>query len=193
MSQIDDRSTPNTSVIFKGLLGEMLAIDYPDGRHFEKFRRPPGTRLVIVSSEGKILVTNEERLETKGIDRRLPGGKVCDSLDDYHDLLASGKSMLEAAREGAIKEALEETGLEIKNPELITISNAGATVEWDLYYFICREYTATEKGQRLEVGENIEVTWMSPDEIRKAILKGQMQEWRTAGVLLGLVLPQLET
>jgi len=49
----------------------------------------------------------------------------------------------------------------------------------------------SQDGQQLEHGEDIEVTWMSPDDVRSAIENGRMQEWRSAGVLLGTVLPRV--
>lgn len=182
----------NESVVFAGKIGEVVHTEQPDGRVFERYRRPPGTRLIIISPEGKLLITREHRQETGNVDLRLPGGKVCDSLEDYHALLKSGKDMAEAAAEAAAKEAREETGLIIKDPELITVAPAGATVEWDLYYFKVKNYTVHTEGQALEHGENIEVTWMTPPEIVKAIGFGDMQEWRSVGVLLGQVLPELQ-
>ncbi len=182
---------PQETVAFAGRIGELIHIVQKDGRTFERYRRPPGIRLVIVSPEGKILVTKERREEAGGIDLRLPGGKVCDSLNDYHALLDSGRDMLQAAQAAAVKEALEETGLIIEQPELIVTANAGATVEWDLYYFLVREYAESPGGQELEAGEDIEVTWLNPDALRQAIENGEMKEWRSAGVLLAKVLPKL--
>jgi 8-oxo-dGTP pyrophosphatase MutT (NUDIX family) len=179
-------------IVFSGKIGEVVHIEQPDGRVFEQYRRPPGTRLIIVSPEGKILITKEHRHETGNIDLRLPGGKVCDSLEDFHALKASEQDMLEAAKTAAEKEALEETGLIVKDLEPVTTAKAGATVDWDLYYFLIRNYIENSEGQQLEQGENIEVTWMSLAEIQTAISAGQMQEWRSVGVLLGRVLPELE-
>jgi 8-oxo-dGTP pyrophosphatase MutT (NUDIX family) len=177
-----------SSVVFAGKIGEVIHTVQPDGRVFEKFCRPPGTRLIIVSPEKKILITKEFREETNSFDLRLPGGKVCDTLEEYNQLRKSSKDMLEAAKAGATKEALEEAGLVVKNPEFITKATAGATVEWDLYYFVIRDYEHHPDGQSLEEGEEISVTWMGIDEIKKAIKLGQMQEWRSVGVLLSLFL-----
>jgi len=177
-------------IAFSGNIGEVVHITQPDGRVFEMFRRPPGTRIIIVSPEGEVLITKEHRYETESVDLRLPGGKVCDSLKEYDALRRSGQDIVAAAKAGAIKEAREETGLIIKSPELLTKANAGATVEWDLYYFLVRDYEDAD-GQKLEHGEDIKVNWMTPAEITAAIKNGQMQEWRSVGVLLGLVLPKL--
>lgn len=187
----DQSQSDQDAIAFSGKIGEIVHAKQPDGRVFERYRRPPGTRLIIISPDKKILITREHRSEAAGIDLRLPGGKVCDSLDDYHKLLSSGQDIVEAAKKGAVKEALEETGLIIENPKLITKANAGATVEWDLYYFMVDKYTESPGGQELEDGEDIEVTWMAASELRQAIENGAMQEWRSAGVLLAKVLPGL--
>jgi len=168
-------------------------MEQADGRIFEKFRRPPGTRLVIVSPENKILITKEYRQETDSVDMRLPGGKVRDSIDEYNQLLSCGRNIIEVAAEAAKKEALEETGLILNGVELLTIASAGATVEWDLYYFICHDYSEDMAGQHLEQGEDIEITWASPEDIIEAVKNGNMREWRSVGVLLGLVLPEMKT
>jgi 8-oxo-dGTP pyrophosphatase MutT (NUDIX family) len=177
-------------IVFEGKIGEVVYFTQPDGRVFEQYRRPPGTRLIIVSPENKVLITREHRHETGNVDYRLPGGKVYDTLEQYNE--HRNGDMSQAAIAGAIREASEECGLDISNPKLITIAKAGATVEWDLYYFVVREYTEIETGQSLEQGEDIEITWLTPAEIRQAIKAGQIQEWRSVGVLLGKVLPELE-
>ncbi len=179
-------------ITYQGRILEIVEFDGGNGKTFEKARRAPGSRLIIVSSEGKILITREQRHETGNVDLRLPGGKVYDSLSEYNQALQDKVDIVEAARLGAIKEAAEETGLEIRNPELITVATAGATVDWDLYYFLVRDYSEHAAGQQLEHGEDIEVSWMSLDELRSAIAEGKMQEWRSVGVLLGKVLPKLE-
>lgn len=188
----EDDSPKESSVVFAGKIGEVVHTVQPDGRIFEKFCRPPGTRLIIVSAEKKILITKEFREETGNYDLRLPGGKVCDTLEEYNVLRQNSADMLKAAEAGARKEALEETGIVAKSLEFITKATAGATVEWDLYYFLVDDYEDHPDGQALEEGENIAVTWMGVEEIKKAIKLGQMQEWRSVGVLLGLIIPALE-
>jgi len=192
IGNISGPEQPSETIVFSGKIGEVIHTKQPDGRVFEKYRRPPGTRLIIISPAGKILITKEHRHESGSLDLRLPGGKVCDSLKDFQALLGSQRDMTEAAADGAKKEAREETGLVIEDPELITIAKSGATVDWDLYYFRVHNYSKHPKGQALEHGEDIEVTWMSTNEIRQAITDGQMQEWRSVGVLLGKVFPELE-
>lgn len=179
-------------ITYQGRIIEVVEFDGGNGKTFEKARRAPGSRLIIVSPEGRILITKEQRHELEQVDLRLPGGKVYDTLEEYNDALKDKVDIVEAAKAGAMREAAEETGLKIKNPELITVATAGATVDWDLYYFLIRDYEELPEGQQLEDGEDVEVTWMTSAEIRQAISNGQMQEWRSVGVLLGKVLPELE-
>lgn len=179
------------SIVFSGKIGEVVHFTQPDGRVFEQYRRSPGTRLIIISPENKILITQEHRHESATIDLRLPGGKVCDTIEQYTQLRQSKENILDAAIKGAIREAHEETGLIIKNPQFLIKANAGSTVEWDLYYFLIREFEIASSGQQLEKGEEIKVTWMDIEGLRKAINAGRMKEWRSVGVLLGLVLPTL--
>ncbi len=147
---------------------------------------------MVITPDHKLIMSREHRQETGGVDLRLPGGKVRDTLQEYHELLASGQDIAGAAAEAAIKEGAEEVGVTLRNLKLITKATAGATVEWDLYYFQTDEYDENASGQQLEHGEKIEVVRLSPTEIREAIANGEMQEWRSVGVLLGVVLPQLE-
>lgn len=184
------QNVPKESVAYSGKIGEVIHTQFPDGRIFERYRRAPGTRLIIVSNDNKILVTKEFRHENDSYDFRLPGGKVRDTLNEYRDLLSSKESLENAAREAAKKEAREETGLIVNDLELLTISRAGATVEWDLYYFLVKDYSDND-GQHLEHGEDIQITWLSMTELTDLILRGGMSEWRSVGVLLGLVFPIL--
>jgi 8-oxo-dGTP pyrophosphatase MutT (NUDIX family) len=188
-----EQLSEDEDIVFSGKIGEVIHAIQPDGRVFERFRRPPGTRLVIVTPDKKIIMTRERRQETGGIDLRLPGGKVRDSLKEYHELLESGQDIVVAAREAAAKEASEEVGVTVSNLNLITKAADGATVEWDLFYFKTTEYQENVEGQKLEQGEEIDRVELSAPEIRQAIANGEMKEWRSIGVLLGSVLPELET
>jgi len=183
----------NETIAYSGRIGEVIETKQPNGRVFERYRRPPGARLIIVSPDNQILVTKEYRQESGRVDLRLPGGKVRDTVDSYHELLLSDEDMLDAAIHAARKEALEETGMIVGNLELATIANAGSTVEWDLYYFVTSSYEAHSDGQQLEHGEDIEITWATIDEIKLAVQEQRMDEWRSVGVLLGLVIPTLES
>lgn len=149
---------------------------------FEIARRAPGTRIIIPLHDGTILLTKEYRSSLNGYDIRVPGGKVFDSLEEYDSFRASGKDMLKAAIQGAIKEAREETGIAIQQLNLFALSKAGASVEWDLYYFVVTSYTQGE--QSPEEHEDISLVPTPRDEVKTMCLDGRIQEDRSALMLL---------
>lgn len=149
---------------------------------FERARRAPGTRLIIIRDQ-KILLTKEYRNEIQDYDIRLPGGKVFDSLKEYSEFLNTKKTnILSVAQQAAKREALEEAGIIANQINHFTTSHSGATVEWDLFYFIVIDFTVSE--QRLEHGENIETKWYTFEQAKSAALNGQMREDRSVAVLL---------
>ncbi len=146
---------------------------------FEIAKRSPGVRALIINND-KMLLSKEYRRETNNYDFRLPGGKVFDKLDDFckHE----NENLLPYAKNAVIKEVYEEVGLVAKNPNLIKISKAGATIQWDLYYFEIKQF---EKDiQHLEDGEDITFEWYSFDNVLKLCQENKIQEDRTVGVIL---------
>ncbi len=154
---------------------------------FERARRSPGTRLLITSDTGKILLTKEYRSEIGGYDYRLPGGKVFDSLDEYNQALSAGEDILVKSRVAAQKEAREEVGVQAENITHVYTSKCGATMEWDLHYFAVKVPTEQLGQQQLEAGEAIETGWYSPEQAMELALNGSMSEDRSAAVLMRYV------
>jgi len=174
-------------IIFKGKLIEVVHQEMEvDGKEFtiEFARRTPGTRLIIVSPDNKILLTEEYRTDLQDWDIKLPGGKVVDSLKEHEKILQTKEGMLEKAIAGAKKEALEEAGLEVEEIKLYTISHCGVTMIWDLYYFIVTKYREHPDGQKLELGENIKLKWVSFEQAKSMCLDGSIREDRSATILL---------
>jgi ADP-ribose pyrophosphatase len=174
--------------IFSGRLGEIVHQTQPDGRVFELFRRPPGVRMIFIDQD-RVLLTEEYRSEVNGFDLRLPGGKVFDDLESFAQARRSG-DLTDAALQAVRREALEEVGLTASGAELVTIAQAGATVEWDLYYYVVREFAEAPDGPQPEEGEQIITRWFQAAEVLDAVRAGRMSEWRSVGVLLGLVMPR---
>lgn len=171
-------------ITYKGKIIEVVEKDVQQGekvKTFEFARRSPGTRLIIVK-DGKILLTKEFRHELQGYDYRLPGGKVFDTLHEYNDALTAGIEIAEAAKAGAIKEAQEETGIQVNNMTLFHTSVCGATVVWDLFYFVVTDFTQGD--QNLEEGEDITFEFFDFETIKKMCLDGSISEERSALVLL---------
>lgn len=130
-----------------------------------------------------MLFSKEYRTELEDYDYRLPGGKVFDSLEEYRAFLKSGDDINEAARVAAAKECREETGLEPIEMEHFYTSHAGATVQWDLHYFVVSKFEELSDGQSLEDGEVIETQWVTFQEARDLVKGSRMKEDRSIGVL----------
>ncbi|MFA6073376.1 MAG: NUDIX domain-containing protein [Candidatus Woesearchaeota archaeon] len=160
---------------------------------FEIARRSPGTRLLILRTiknekskkQEQLLLTKEYRRELNKYDYRLPGGKVFDTLLEYKNAIKTKEDLLLFATNAAKKECLEETGLDAKTLDLYKISKAGATIEWDLYYFIVKEFSKSK--QNLEIGEDITLEWKSFDEVKLLCREGEINEDRSVGVILNFL------
>jgi 8-oxo-dGTP pyrophosphatase MutT (NUDIX family) len=114
-------------------------VSLPTGKKivFELAERSPGVR-ILVSVGDSILMTKEWRKEINGWDYRLPGGKVFDTLDEYISFKNSSNDLTSIATACAKKELQEETGidLEVSLFKHIHTSIVGATISWDLLYFV---------------------------------------------------------
>lgn len=169
---------------YSGKIIEVVQFKNGD-RVFEKARRSPGVRALIVSGE-RILLSKEYRTEIGDFDFRLPGGKVFDRLEEYKQHISD--DLISYAKEAVKKEVREEVGLLVNNPKLLKVSRAGATVEWDLYYFLISEFEVSKKGQELEDGEDISFAWYTLKEVEDICTSGRMQEDRSVGVVLSYLI-----
>jgi len=170
-------------VVYKGKIFKVVKQPMKAGKEkiiFEIVRRSPGTRLIIVK-DNQMLIAKEFRTELNDYDYRLPGGKVFNTLDEYEEAL--DQNILPFAIEAAKRECKEEAGLIAKNIKHFSTTKSGATVMWDLIYFIVDEFEESENGQELGTGEVIDIEWLSFKEIKKLCKKGLIKEDRTLGVL----------
>ena len=170
-------------VAYKGKIFEIIKQPMKaDGKSvvLEIARRSPGVRLIIIK-DNQLLITKEFRTELNAYDYRLSGGKVFDTLEEYER--HRSQDMLPCALEAAKRECKEETGFIVKNINHFTTAHAGATVEWDLFYFIVNEFENSAKGQELEVGEVISIEWKTFEEVKELCKEGEIREDRTIGVL----------
>src|SRR3989344_3979829 len=139
-------------IVYQGKIVELIQFPVSsNGKEniFEKARRSPGVRLIIETPDGQFILSREKRHELNlEEDLRLPGGKVFDSLEEYNIFLSNqkeDKEILIKAKEAAIKEAIEEAGIKPTEIEFLAISKCGATMEWDLYYFVVKKYEEVER------------------------------------------------
>src|SRR3989344_2488596 len=177
----------NQKIVYQGKMIEIVHETlFPNGKEIvlEKGRRAPGVRLIIHTPDGEFLVSKEERFGL-GIDYRLPGGKVFDSLVEYNKFLSNQKDpkeILNKAREAVVREGMEEVGIKPLEMELFCVSRCGGSFEWDLYYFVVKTYE--EVGQNLEEHEKIEVIKVSRERLKELALSDKMKEDRSVAVIL---------
>lgn len=180
--KVEPNST-NCRVIYRGKLFELVHEDFhlsSGMKTFEFARRGPGTRILLLASDNRLLLTREYRRELGGYDVRLPGGKVFDSLAEYEAARSSGKHLQEFAKDAAKRELLEETGYLAEDVDYLGISKCGATIEWDLYFFLCTRWTPP-KGKVLPCeDEDIFVMWEYLSAVKKLCLQGTISEERSA-------------
>ncbi len=170
--------------------GNLIAIEKHTEKGFERAVRPPGVRLILKNTDGKILITKEFRSEQGKHDFRLPGGKVFDDLNSYLEVRGNEENLKQAVLNAGNLEAKQEAGIdEIKNLEILSKSVAGASVEWDLYYLTGEILEAGNQdldGDEKEHG--IEVGLYSEEEILEMLKSGQISEDRSVGVLFRYLL-----
>lgn len=157
---------------------------------YELVERPPGVR-AIICKDNLVLLNKEFRYELNDWDYRLPGGKVFDSFAEYDMARKNGllqKSIIDKLK----SEIIEEADIIINSYDLFYLSHNGLTVEWDLYYYIVKDFSVNsnfyeENIQKSEF-EFIEHCWLEYDQIEKLILEGKISEDRSVGVLLRYLL-----
>lgn len=175
-------------IVFSGQRIEIVnQLHSLDGKEvmFEWGQRPPGVRILAINPEGEILLTREYRHEIDDYDYRLPGGKVADTLEEWHTQRESGTEQ-QAVEQKVVEEGKQEAGIEIQSAELIEVVPDGATFKWDLHYYETRDFV--EGDQELEHGEDIETSWYSPDEVLELVKNKKIQEGRTVYILMPYVL-----
>jgi ADP-ribose pyrophosphatase len=179
--------TVATKVVYQGKIFEVeqRTVRYGDQeRVFEIARRSPGVRMIMHDKNKGILLTQEYRHEHGNWDWRLPGGKVFDHLQEYLPCVTKPEILLSKAHAAALREAAEETGYDIGHLTHLCTDSCGATIAWDLYYFIATDCTLRPEGPSPEMGENIRSTWVSTADAFELAINGSIQETRSAAVLL---------
>lgn len=178
--------SPEFNTIYKGKIFQVVTWEGKKGIMFEAAVRSPGVRLLIETQKGNtkaLLMTKEIRHEVGGIDYRLPGGKVFDNFEEFDVYRNSKKDIFLAAEAAAKKEGREEAGIFGGKYIALEVSKAGATIEWDLYYF---KVTGAKIGEpKLEESEkgDIETIVLSAEEIFDKLLNKQIKEGRSAAIL----------
>lgn len=167
---------------------------FPDAseKQFEFAERAPGVRILVTDGE-RILLTKEWRTETQNWDHRLPGGKVFDTLEDYLVEKEKGEERLQAwALAAAHKELAEETSLQLPAESFKHVgrSIAGATVVWDLHYYLVEvpKQEGTLPGITTGEGEQTHPAWFTYEQVKVLCTEGHVQEDRSVAMLLRYLL-----
>lgn len=156
---------------------------------FERARRAPGVRILLINDKQEILVTKEFRYELDAYDWRLPGGKVFDTLQEYVAFLHSWEDIESHVLTAAMREWKEEVGIAIWDQEILCKKICGATIERDLWYVLVKDFSWLDAWTSYEEGELIEgYERFSFQQIRNMLAAWEIQEWRTAAVLAEIVL-----
>lgn len=153
-------------------------------KNFEFARRAPWVRLIVPHQDGsgKILLTREYRSELGRYDYRLSGGKVFDSLAEFHEHMDNSDSMLSYTEAAVMREAREEIGIDVQTMKHLSTSWCGATIVRDLHYYEVSSYVMWE--QQLEDGEIITYDFYDIETVKQWCLDGSLDEERSAIVLL---------
>lgn len=182
-------------IVYRGRIGALVTypvlVDVGDGyvkKNFEKFVRPPGTR-IIAERDGKILLQKERRLEIDGFDWRLPGGKVFDTFEEFAPYMSSTipeQIILDAAA----KELHEEAHLKVNAVTLFDTRACGATVTWDLHYVVATGISEEAAPDHSEGEEVAAHAWRTYEEVEQMCRSGEIQEGRSVAVLLQYISKQ---
>ncbi len=181
-----DASKPRFEVVYRGKMFEIVHWEGKPGVTFEAAVRAPGVRLMIETKKDgmkALLMTKEVRHEATGIDFRLLGGKVFDSLEDLDAHRQSGQGIEVLAEAAARLEGKQEAGISGGEYSPVEVSKAGASVDWDLHYFTVQGAEFGE--QELEEAEqgDIETVVLSAEEIFTKLSQREIQEGRSADML----------
>jgi 8-oxo-dGTP pyrophosphatase MutT (NUDIX family) len=149
----------------------------------EVARRPPGVRL-LVSRGPKYLLLREFRSELARWDYRLAGGKVFESQAEHLAFMSSGEDLMVRLLRAVSGEGREELGISVETATLLRKSSAGATIDWDLYFFRVEVFDELESGPQPEHTELLTVEWHDPLSILRLIEDGSFSEDRSIGVLM---------
>jgi 8-oxo-dGTP pyrophosphatase MutT (NUDIX family) len=177
---------PNFLIAYRGKMFEIVTWEGKPGVTFEAAARAPGVRLIIETEKDgmkALLMTREVRREAGGFDFRLPGGKVFDSLDALDQHRASGDTIFTVAEIAAKKEGQEEAGISGGEYTHVGVATAGASVEWDLHYYIVKNCQFGEQELEEQEQGDIETVVLTAEEIYQKLAKREIKEGRSADVL----------
>lgn len=122
---------------------------------FEMLKRPDSVQVIVIDSEGKVVLVSEE--QPGGIHKtHCPGGRV-----DPED-----ESVLDAAK----RELEEETGFKMKNWRLIDVVQPQSKIEWFIHTFVAWDVEEVVP-TRHDAGERIVIERSAFKDVKKILAK----------------------
>ncbi len=138
----------NAKRVFKGVIFDVYQWEqkmYDDSTQtFEKLKRPSTVGVIPVTSEGQIILTEEDQ-PGKTHFLSIAGGRV-----------EEGEEIEEAAR----RELLEETGFTCKELILWDVYQPLSKIDWTIYTFIAKNCTKIKEPE-LDAGEKITLKYVN--------------------------------
>jgi ADP-ribose pyrophosphatase len=171
-------------------------VRFSDGveKRFQFVRRSPGVRILLLNSNNQALLTREWRTEINAWDFRLPGGKVFETSTQFEQFLQNeqNSNVNSIGKAAAIRELEEECGIQL-DPETVRYvytSKCGATVDWDLLFFIGKLTSPLQhKGfHNSHEGERTVLEWVNLDHMLELCKFGLINEDRTNSFLMRYLL-----
>ena len=117
---------------------------------FEMLRRPDSIKVIAIK-DGKIVILKQEQPYI---------GSFIDIPSGMHDV--ESETELEAAK----RELVEETGLVCKDWKLLSAKQGANKIEFFNYIFLAYNPEDEIRPQNLDVGERIEVEYLTLDEVK---------------------------
>lgn len=127
---------------------------------FEMLRRPDSVNIIALHQD-KLVIVYEQQPGTE------PWYGVPAGRHDHPE-----ESELAAAK----RELKEETGLSFNNWKLLNVSQPSGKLEWFDYTYLATDLAASEQ-QALDVGEKIEVHYMTLQEIKERHKQESVRFW----------------
>lgn len=172
-----------SNVVYQGKLIRVTTSTTPKGFQLETASRPPGTRIIVHDTTKNVILLNQEIRLDIGADLRLPGGKICNSIDEW-DSFKTETDFDKLLLDSASREVREEAAINPTDLRFLTISTSGApTVEFDLYFFVTNSFDILDH-QELVEDEIIINVWTPVKEVIIACLTGKIREGRSVTAIL---------
>lgn len=121
---------------------------------------PDWVNVVAFTEAGRVLLVRQYRFGIEAVTAEIPGGMV-----------DPGESPLDAAR----RELREETGHEAPRWHSLGVLEPNPAIQDNRCHLFLAEGAHRVGAPRLDAGEDIELDEMTPEELRRAVLRGEIR------------------